>query len=76
MCLTIPGKIIEINGDKAVVSYGTETREARLLDDSFQAGDYVIVANKIIIERISEQEAMEATEEWNKAIQTEKEDCQ
>lgn len=71
MCLTIPGRIIEIQGDKAVISYGSEKREARLLDESFKAGDYVVVANKIIIERVSEQEAAEAIEAWKQAMKNE-----
>ncbi|MDO8740782.1 MAG: HypC/HybG/HupF family hydrogenase formation chaperone [Candidatus Woesearchaeota archaeon] len=64
MCLAIPGKIIEIKEDKVIVDYGSEKREARLLDKSFKVGDYVIVGGKIVLDRISEQEALEAIKAW------------
>lgn len=64
MCLAIPGRIIEIDGEKVIVDYGSEKREARLLDKNFKVGDYVIVGGKIVLDKISEQEALEAIKAW------------
>ena len=51
MCLAFPGKIIEINGDLVKVDYGSEVREAGILGDEFKIGDYVIVQNKVVVEK-------------------------
>jgi len=68
MCLAIPGKIIEINGDEAVISYGEVKRKARLLDTDFKVGDYVIINSKIVIQKIPENEALESIKLWKNAI--------
>lgn len=60
MCLGVPGKIIEINGDTAIVDYEIEKREAKLLDNSFKVGDYILVQAKIAVMKIPENEAIEA----------------
>jgi len=52
MCLAIPGKIIEIKENKAVIDYGTEKREAAIVEGSFKKGDFVIVQGRIIIEKV------------------------
>jgi len=60
MCLSIPGKIIEINDDVAKVSIGGSEVEAnlRLLDEA-NIGDYVLVHSGFALERISDEEAQE-----------------
>ena len=68
MCLAIPGKIIEIKGAKAIVEYGKEKREARLLNDDIHVGDYVVVQNKLILQSIPESEALESIKLWKKAL--------
>ncbi len=55
MCLAIPGKIIEIEKDIATVSYGSETRKAKILKGDFKLGDFVIIQNKIVIEKVPEE---------------------
>jgi len=52
MCLAIPGKIIEIKGDTAVVDYGGVERRAKIIHGNYGVGDRVIVSNKIIVEKI------------------------
>ncbi|MBS3133873.1 HypC/HybG/HupF family hydrogenase formation chaperone [Candidatus Woesearchaeota archaeon] len=59
MCMAVPGKIIRINKDMAIVDYGKEKREAKLVEKKFNVGDYVIVQNKIVIEKVPEQEVRE-----------------
>jgi hydrogenase expression/formation protein HypC len=60
MCLSIPAKIIEINGELAKVSVGQTTVNASLqLIDDANIGDYVLLHTGFAIEKISEEEAME-----------------
>jgi hydrogenase expression/formation protein HypC len=55
MCLAIPGKIVEIKKDVAVVDYGGEKRKAKIIEKgSFKVGDYVIVSAKIVSEKVDE----------------------
>lgn len=60
MCLAIPGKIVEIKGDTAVVDYSAERRKAKLADKSCKVGDYVLVSTGIIIQKLDKKEAEEA----------------
>lgn len=56
MCLAIPGKIIEIKDKTATIDYSGIKREARIINGNYQVGDVVIVSNKIIVEKIDEDE--------------------
>jgi hydrogenase expression/formation protein HypC len=60
MCLSLPAKIIEINGDMADVSVGGTVFKAglQLLDD-VKPGDYVLLHAGFAIQKINETEAME-----------------
>lgn len=67
MCLSVPGKIIEISGDKAIVDYQGEKREVSIaLKKDLKVGDYVIVSAKFVMEIIPEEEALKTIEVWNK----------
>lgn len=67
MCLSVPGKIVKINGDKAIVDYQGEKREvSTALKKDSKVGDYVIVSAKFIMEIIPEEEALKTIEVWNK----------
>ena len=56
MCLAIPGKIIEIKNDIALIDYGSEKRQAKIIIGDFKVNDYVIVQGKIIIEKVPEEQ--------------------
>lgn len=56
MCLAIPGKIIEIKKNVAIVDYGSEKREAKIIGGDFKIGDYVIIQGKLVIEKIPEEQ--------------------
>ena len=60
MCLSIPGKVIEIEGEMAKVSVGgaTYTSSLQMLDD-VKIGDYVLMHTGFAIQKISEEEAVE-----------------
>jgi len=58
MCLGVPAKVMERNGDAAVVELGGVRREISLmLLDGVSVGEWVIVHAGFAIERLSEEEA-------------------
>ena len=59
MCLSIPGKITEINGKDVIVDYNTEKRKAKTLLN-VEIGDYVIINGGLIIEKIPKEDAIQA----------------
>ena len=69
MCLAVPGKILEIKDNLAVIDYIDEKREAdcSLLD--CKVGDYVIVSNKVVIDKIEKKEAVESLKLYRKATE-------
>ncbi|MBU0977144.1 MAG: HypC/HybG/HupF family hydrogenase formation chaperone [Nanoarchaeota archaeon] len=56
MCLTIPGRIIKIEGDIATLDYGSEKREAKIVEGDYKIGDCVLVQAKIVVEKVSEEQ--------------------
>jgi len=58
MCLGVPARVLERNGDSAVVTLGGVRREisVMLLDD-VSVGEWVIVHAGFAIEKLSEEEA-------------------
>lgn len=75
MCLSIPGKVLSVEGDKAVVSVGGTRYEASLqLLDDVKADDYVLVHTGFAIEKISEEEAMETLRLFNELEDMNKEE--
>lgn len=52
MCLAIPGKIIKIENNIVTIDYGSEKREARIVEGNFKVDDFVIVQGKIVIEKV------------------------
>jgi hydrogenase expression/formation protein HypC len=58
MCLAIPMKIINIDGDTAIVKAGGLERKANMsLLKNAKAGEYVLVHAGFAIERVRESEA-------------------
>lgn len=53
MCLTIPGKIVAIEGEVATLDYGSEKREARIVEGDYKVGDYVLVQARVVVEKVS-----------------------
>jgi hydrogenase expression/formation protein HypC len=67
MCLAIPGKIVKIKGDNATIEYPGQTREAKIIEGGYKVGDYVFVSAKIIVQKISKEEALESLKGWEDA---------
>ena len=71
MCLAIPGKVVRIMGDTAIVDYGVEQRKVRLMNPEVKEGDYVVVQNKLILQSIPEDQALKSIEMWKIALENE-----
>lgn len=63
MCLGIPGRVEEVRGTEAMVSFGGTRRSVRLdLVDNVSEGDYVIVHAGFAIEVMDQKTAVEVLE--------------
>lgn len=65
MCLTVPAKVVDVHGTKAVVESRGWRRE---VDASFltpAVGDYVLIQSGVILQVLEEKEALEALRAWD-----------
>jgi hydrogenase expression/formation protein HypC len=70
MCLAIPGKIVEINENRALVDFdGIKQNVIIALIQSPEVGKYVIVHAGYAIEQMDEKDALEAIEQWKELAQ-------
>ncbi|MDD6728892.1 MAG: HypC/HybG/HupF family hydrogenase formation chaperone [Eubacteriales bacterium] len=58
MCVAAPGKVVEINGDTAVVEYNSNKVNANKGIVDVKVGDYVLVHAGLVIQVIDENEAL------------------
>jgi hydrogenase expression/formation protein HypC len=72
MCLSIPARIVSINGKMAEVSAGGSVFKAGLhMIENAKPGDYILLHAGFAIQKISEKEAVETLriiEEMNNAM--------
>jgi hydrogenase expression/formation protein HypC len=60
MCLSVPAKVVDINGNIADVSIGGTIFKAGLqMTENIKIGDYVLLHTGFAIQKISEEEALE-----------------
>ncbi len=65
MCLAIPGKIVSIDGNTAVVDFDGIKQEVIIaLVLNPEVGKYVIIHAGYAIEQMEEKDAMEAIDQW------------
>ncbi len=65
MCLAIPGKIVSIDGNTALVDFdGIQQEVIIALVLNPEVGKYVIIHAGYAIEQMEEKDAMEAIEQW------------
>jgi len=67
MCYAIPGKVISILGGKATLEYFGEKREANIIgiqDPRLKTGNYAYAQGGIIVDVVSEAEALPILESW------------
>lgn len=66
MCLSVPAKIIEINGEMAKASIGGSIIDIGLqLVENVSLGDYVLVHTGFALEKVDEEEALKTIELLN-----------
>jgi hydrogenase expression/formation protein HypC len=70
MCLAVPAKVIEINGNMAKVDFGGKVlREVNImLIEEVKTGDYVLVHAGYAIQKVDEKEAEETLRLWNEIL--------
>jgi len=60
MCLSIPAKVLSVDGNMAKASVGGTIINAGLhLVENVKEGDYILIHTGYALEKISEEEAME-----------------
>lgn len=60
MCVGVPGEVIELTEEGAVVEVrGRRRTAATLLVPDVRPGDFVLLSGGLIVERLSEEEARE-----------------
>jgi hydrogenase expression/formation protein HypC len=63
MCLSVPAKVILVEGISAKVSIGGTLIDISLhLVDDIKPGDYVLVHTGFALQKVSEEEALETIE--------------
>jgi hydrogenase expression/formation protein HypC len=69
VCLAIPGRIVELEGNRAIVDFGGVRQEVdvSLLED-VKEGDWVIVHTGFAIQKLSEEEARASLEVWEEVL--------
>jgi hydrogenase expression/formation protein HypC len=71
MCLAIPGRVLEIHENHAIVDFGGVKRMVRVDLVDARVGDYVIVHVGYAIEVMDEEEAMDSLRLWNEILSSE-----
>ncbi len=67
MCLSIPAKVLAVRGNRAVVESRGGTREADATLVTPAVGDWVLVQTGVIVQVLSEEEALETLRAWEEA---------
>ena len=69
ICLAVPGKILEIDGNKATVEYGEGvTNKANITLVEVEIGSYVLVHAGFAIKVLEEKDALETIEVWKQVL--------
>ncbi len=69
MCLAVPGKILEIDGNKATIEYGEGvTNKANITLVEVEIGSYVLVHAGFAIKTLKEKDALETIEVWKQVL--------
>ena len=64
MCLAIPGKVVRLDKDSALIRYPGTEMTARIVSRGIRVGDYVLVQAGIVLGRIPEKEALACLKAW------------
>ena len=73
MCVSVPGKVLDVDGSRGRVDVAGNTVEADLtLTPDVQPGDYVLVHAGFAIQKYDEEEALETLRMWSEIFDGEK----
>lgn len=69
MCLAIPARVVNVEGNTATVDFGGITRLVSVaLLEKVEKGDYVIVHTGYAIQKMDRKEAEESLELWREIL--------
>jgi hydrogenase expression/formation protein HypC len=69
MCLAIPAKVLEVNGDVAKVDFGQGVaRDVNVMLVNAKVGDYVLVHAGYAIHIVNQKEAKESLKMWREVL--------
>ena len=70
LCLAIPAKILEVNGDVAKVDFGQGVaREVNIMLVDAKVGEYVLVHAGYAIEKMDQKAAQESLQTWREILE-------
>jgi hydrogenase expression/formation protein HypC len=70
VCLAIPTKVLEVNGNIAKVDFGQGVaREVNVMLVDAKVGDYVLVHAGYAIEKLDEKAAQESLNTWRQVLE-------
>ena len=70
MCLAIPAKVLEVNGDVAKVDFGQGVaREVNVMLVNARVGEYVLVHAGYAIETLDQEAAEESLKMWRELLE-------
>jgi hydrogenase assembly chaperone HypC/HupF len=59
MCISLPGKIVKIEGNEVIVDYGELGQSSAQNLINAKSGEYVYVTQGFVTDKLSESEALE-----------------
>ena len=70
MCLAIPAKVLEVNGNDAKVDFGQGVaREVNVMLVDAKVGEYVLVHAGYAIEKLDQKAAEESLNTWREILE-------
>ena len=70
LCLAIPAKVLEVNGDVAKVDFGQGVaREVNVMLVDAKVGEYVLVHAGYAIEKMDQKAAEESLQTWREVLE-------
>ena len=70
LCLAIPAKVLEVNGDLAKVDFGQGVaREVNVMLVDAKVGEYVLVHAGYAIEKLDQKAAEESLNTWREILE-------
>ena len=70
MCLAIPGKILEVEGNKAIADFKGLEKEIRVdpLSEEVDEGDYILSHAGFAISKVTKEEAEKTLERFDEIL--------